>query len=94
MLLDMDEKTIKELVDKAAILLTPDQRYGLALKYIDKNLIAEWATHPGTATPEELATASAAAGFLAGIEFVLTNLEAHDDDPESPSTSDNRPYGN
>lgn len=89
----IDEQTIQRLMDEASNTVTPDDRYGRALDYIDMDTLKRWYT-PGTITPDELAMTAAAAGFMAGMRYTLENLNILDDDPEKPSNSDNRPYGN
>ena len=74
----MDEKTIRELVNEAITGLGMERIYDEALPYVDFEALK--AAQPINQT--DLCATFAVAGFSAGIEFALRNIEISDDGKE------------
>lgn len=68
----MDEATITRLIKEALSYLSADKILGLAIKHIDIQKFKD--SQP--MTKDELIDTFVTAGFAAGIEFALRNLEA------------------
>ena len=75
-----DNETKERLIDEALSFLTSDQIYEMALKHVDKNIIAEWKENPPSA--ELVGKTFALAGFIFGMRFTMENLEETEDKPD------------
>ena len=68
---NLDDKTIKDLIDEAINMVGIEEIYKMSFDYVDLEALQE--TQPVSKT--ELCATFSAAGFAAGIKFTLQYLE-------------------